>query len=529
LNSIDYAQPKLKFSEISAKSQNLKINKKDIWKGPTSPIIHRIIEKFFDNVECDSEKFQRGGNKQSDVNDAVRRLVYEDILFHVKSKKGRSSKRKRDKKPSFVLTPKGIEIVIDRLVLCPERKNSEFFRDFWNSVSITFQKSKISDFEILEMIFVYYEENALKINRDYIVPTFFTDIIKNLKESGEKFFMNAYLSKEFSYQSRFREESFFEREILRILSDKKTYGVSKSILIEKLKIVNSSPENTEKYLKKFSDEGIINNLNHKKLKKYELTVLGLVKLFHQLHSEYSTAELLDDKKGIKNIINNFEIIRNKYSNLLEMVLKDKNYKNLKLNIFDFLQIFEYLYFGGIFRHLEISLLNGFSENVRLADLPKLDNIRANEFRRRFEKHLRSYTNTSRYFDQMFEIHNKKIPIKIKQSQVKNIRSRFPFDIVYLKNLIDKHWLNFINGFSEFSKPSLIPNIEKFNKNEFFPRPSQLDKSIERKITFDFYSVYLAPFGTQVDSSVEKSIKKWYYDQVMDLSNWLSNYSKELVN
>lgn len=514
MNSIIQESIKPKNIKLSQKSKNLKLNFDTFWKETTSPIFHRIMKVFYDSIECDSKKFQEH-DKQSDVNNALRRLVHDGILHQISLKHGRPSKKKRDKKYFFTLTVEGVKILIDGLSENPQKIKSIFFKDYWSSLSFIFQKNNLTDFNLLEQLCVYHEIKILKIDRSYITPNFFNDALKKFKNTSYDFLWN----------DQYYYELYVEYEVLKIIYSKNSLFISKSVLIRNLN-KQLPQEILEKYIDQFLDSGIIAKINSKNGDKFGLTFIGLLKLFYHLHSDYLLTQRSNDGSKIKKLNSTFEMIRKKYSFMLPMILDDVYFNNLKLYPIGLLEVFNYLYFDDSLSFLDSTLFYSDSDSLKFNTLPKFDAIRDVDFRNKLQHHLNSFTHTERYFQSMKSIiSNSKASKSQKQSQLNQIPVRFQQDIVYLKHIVDTHWLNF-----EPSLPDADPLVFKFevknyDASKFFPRPKSHDDAIKRKITFDFYSIYASLSGNLESLRVDTLIKDWYSDQVKKLSDWLISYSK----
>lgn len=512
--SIIHSQINPQNIKLSDKSKNLKMKEEDFWGDKTSPIFHAILDTFYNSVENDSNKFQEGGSHQSDVNNAIKRLIYDGILHQIISqKKGRPSKKKRDKKFSFAVTLKGLKFLIDGLSKYPEKKNSSLSRNFSDNLTIIFQKNNVNDYKILEDVCDYYESTILKTEREYIVPRFFIGAINTLSINSE-------------YELIFEKDSvIFEEKLLKMISNRKS--TAKSYIIRKFKNKKCNKRTLEKYLDDFLFTGIISKVFDQKNEKYELTFLGLIKIFHYFYLDSLVARHNTDTKKMLNIIKHFHIIRRKCSSLLPNILDDKKYTNLNLTPFQFLSYFEYLYFNGAYPAQILQMDDAYIHNVRRENLRKFDDMRSNDFWHILKKHIGS--------PEHVDIEYEKIVIRNitkgkKETQYDDLFDEFLnnsfVQLISCKELMDYRWLYY-----DPSSPSTNKNnnffidIKNFDSKEFFPQLKSCNDAIKRKITFDFYTVFASVRGGLNNTKVNNKIKKWYNEQESELLDYISNYSK----
>lgn len=464
---------------ISDKSKCLKFSRKTFWEKSTTPILRKIMNMFYESVENESKVFQYEKNyydldedeiknAQPDVYHGLQRLEWEGIIKNVSTNshhKGRKSKRKREKKFSYALTPFGFQILIDGLIKNQEKLSEDVFLNYWEALSSIFQKNEITDFKILEKICEYYEKKVLDVNRLCVTP---------------KFFANAFTK-------------------------------------NKIKSHDNSYRN----------------------KKHHLNYIDLINSFHQISLELKSLD--NNSKKIK-LENRFEKIREENSNLLPMILGTRNYKRLKLTTSGFLQIFDYLYFDQIMPIIELEDYNVF-ENIR-----RFDNIRSNYYYTVLKNHIDDFPKIKPEIDFFENIKSMKYDLRKKRkgsisyekslNKLKNyLESRKEIEtrnnsIVYLKYLLDESWLNP----ESFDLNLILCEIDSKSFKQIIKAQNELksqlsyDKSIQRKITFDFYCVYFncaCTIEPNVVSHLDKSIENWYSDQINELSDFISNYSQGL--
>lgn len=461
---------------ISDKSKCLKFSRESFWEKSTTPILRKIMNMFYESVENESKVFQYEKkdydsdkdeikNAQPDVYYGLQRLEWEGIIKNVSTNSHHKGRKLKRKR---------------------EKKFSYALTPF--------------GFQIL-----------------------IDSLIKNQEKLSEDVFLNYWES----ISSVLQKNEITDFEILEKICEyyeKKVLGINRLYITPKF------------FTSAFVGYKIKLHNDFNRNKKHHLKYNDLINSFHQIHLELNAIN--NDNKQKNKLEKAFEKIREDNSDLLPMILSTRNYKNLKLTTKGFLTIFDYLYFDQTMPIVELEDYSVF-ENIR-----KFDDIRSDYYYAVLENHINDYDKIEdEKFKQMDYVIKKerkrgtsyKKPLNKLENylieSVKEMETR-QSNIVYLKYLLDKLWLDpelfDLNSILCQIDSKRLKRIINAQKNEFKSKLSH-DKIIQRKITFDFYSVYfncLVSFDLK-NVKLDKSIVDRYVHQINELTDFISNYSQGL--
>ena len=458
-------------------------------KTPINQI--NIIRYMARNGSQSKVKLSEALNKNwSEINDSIKSLLSKKLIIE-------DSNTKKSKEKFFNITPEGFSVAIwDELKL-----NDKNFKpitpitskQFWNHIS--YSNYTIQEIEEISNLF---EKNILKIDSKYVLPQSFLGNIHN---------------KELIDHNKPKQNSDIEKtsHILKTISHYKP--MKQSSLIQKLQ-----SKNTFLDIMYLMDKGLITKYQD----KYDLTHSGLLELLFIIYRD-SNIELywnrnpnliertkLDpkpikfcniseskDPEAIK-ITKELDKIRLKYVHLLPDIFNGGNFQKLGISFFDIVELLMKIY-----KNLDFT-----PEYTRYVEeyqfLQGLDDSRRRNYRHKILEHSDIFSDEINSGERRWFAINP------------NIRPTIHRMYDYL-------------SLDESPFPSLT---EKDNANH-----STLDeytyknvqRLVERKITFDFYCIYKAYCMGWNDKLKDSKIQKDHDQEIKTLLEYSTNYIQNIGN
>lgn len=484
---------------LSQKSKNLKVDS-DFWNGKTSPILYKIMTQYYTSIEYNLNNFLERCGKQSDVSNAIRRLVHEDILIRIKYKqRGKNSTSKpseHDEKRTdvfyYVLTPKGVGILIDGIHTFPEKKECQTLKDYWKTLIEIFMKNKINGLEKLRDLSQEYETKILKIQKEILIPIRFKEITFNPND-------------EIVLDSPNEYDKFLEIVLRKIgmgnpLSKKQ---ISKVAEVNNLTTEEHMLEPNQE-INRFYKQGFLTKSDDE---TYDLSVIGLIRLFGYLYLEIENKYYDSESSWIVNLLKiksssnnqmikifnkNFDTLRKKYVELLPDLLSDKIYPKLTLSRFEFL----------------VLLMKSVKMDIR--PLKSLLGDRRNEFVETMENYelFRQEQYYDRFYPYLGELHKFLEDSNIEDHLNPNIVLHVDSTLALMEE-DDMIEISDESGFRDISIPR---------------------KSIERKLTFGFYlhyKYYKKEWNDKLTKMIKPNIINEYENHCNELLDFVEDINKKI--
>jgi len=440
-------------------------------------------------------------------------------------------------KPVIGITKKGLEVAIEDplednkyecktdIELVQKQWGVITTKQFWQRIIEIFENS--NDFKGLEKLCEKYEKETLGISKIYTTPYYFKQTIEEFREDDKNVWM---------YREKMQEELFYQHTILEIIATNDEINVKKKTIIKEMqKYVKFDLVNFEKYFRKLLSNGTIKKTDKVNAKKFQITHLGMILIFHILQTD-SVAYTKDPKwkkftEPLKaNAISEeefwkkFKYLRSKYAYLLPKILTDSNFKKLKLSNQGFLKIFDEMYFHE---------KNSFFGEHNFQNLRKFYEIRDIDFNKKLSNYLESLSITNYPQEQFLEkmIHllksKSKKSIELHNYILEN-EEKYRKNIGLIKNVSDRIWTYYYSAdmlYDKFQYLNKNNNLEKKLEKKF---KEEVMKSMENRITFDFYSLagkYNTDFGISFNN---EEIEEWYIAQLEQLADYVTHYFDNIM-
>lgn len=378
-------------------------------------------------------------------------------------------------------------------------------QEFWKCLYDSYDDSSITSVNHIRRICSFYENVVLNISKEFVMPNFFQDYV-------DGFFREMDVHSDYE---DFSQEVQNKKLIIMNIGFGKPMTKNNIIKIKgltKSKTILSQMVSKEQLVNSLIKDGYLVKSKHNGVEKYDLSVLGLIRLLNYLYLEFGDKLFVkgvitdDNHSGVekskdvnaKLFVKQFNKIKKKYSNLLPDIFDNENYCKLGISSFEVLSLLMHSsgyepFFGKVGDEDEAELLDS---------IGKFSKIRQKNHHNKLLSHVL----------EGFDIYEE----LIKNKKFKNaVLHQYLNDLIFVS---DKELLDVLFK----GNPSL---------QQYFVDVSRWSKIIQDKITFDFYSVLRAYHDgwETVKDLAQSNIRKSHDRDVSQLSSFIVDYATNIDN